>query len=287
MKRLLTPIFALCIACGASAQDNMVPFSHLSVGAEIGLHGVGVELALPIQEHLVLKAGYNFSPKKDLFNTNMTIDTYDLKSAQEQYEAYSAAMGQNYRFENRFEDEAVINAGVNLGVTNYKIMLNYYPFMSRKFYLAGGVYYSATDNNDQPLITVSGQTTENDWNALQELRDKTGNNDYDIAIEIGDVSYPVMERDGCGYMQADFRVDPLKYYLGIGSGRCIPNRSVGLQFELGAMIYSGAALVCQGKDVDMESLGDKFGDDVKEFMEYVKRYPIYPQLTLRLCFRLF
>ena len=264
----------------------MVPFSHLSVGAEIGLHGVGVELALPIQEHLVLKAGYNFSPKKDLFNTNMTIDTYDLKSAQEQYEAYSAAMGQNYRFENRFEDEAVINAGVNLGVTNYKIMLNYYPFMSRKFYLAGGVYYSATDNNDQPLITVSGQTTENDWNALLELREKTAEN-HVMAIEIGETKYPVIERDGCGYIQADFMVDPLKYYLGIGSGRCIPNRSVGLQFELGAMIYSGAALVCQGKDVDMESLGDKFGDDVKEFMEYVKRYPIYPQLTLRLCFRLF
>ncbi|MBO4561468.1 MAG: hypothetical protein J5705_05820 [Bacteroidaceae bacterium] len=282
MKRLLTVLVALALVAGARAQDNMVPFSHISVGAEIGLHGAGVEVAVPIHKHLVLKAGYNISPSKELFISDIAIDTRDLKSAQERYEAEY-----HYKFQHHFADEAVINAGLKLGVTNYKAMINFYPFMSRKFYVAGGVYYSATDNNDQPLFTLSGQTTTNDWAALQELKEKTGNSDYEIAVKIGDTTYPVVEKDGCGYIQADFKMDPLKYYLGFGSGRCIPNRSIGLQFELGAMIYHNSVLMCQDKEVDLESLGDKFGSDVSEIMDYVEKYPIYPQLTLRLCFRLF
>jgi len=287
MKRLFAALVAITVVTVAGAQDNMVPFSHLSIGAEIGLHGAGVEVAIPIQRHIVLKAGYNISPRNDLFNTDISIDTRDLKDAQERYEAYSAAVGQNYTFQNRFEDEALVNAGVKLGVTNYKVMVNFYPFMSRKFYVAGGVYYSATDDNDQPLISLNGQTTANDWAALQELKEKTGNDGYEIAVQIGDTEYPVIEKEGCGCIQADFKMDPLKYYLGFGSGRCIPNRRMGLQFEMGAMIYQNSVLVCQEKDVDLASLGDKFGSDVKEIMEYVEKYPIYPQLTLRLFFRLF
>ena len=275
------------LTIGAGAQDNMIAFSHLSIDAEVGLHGAGIEVALPIQRHMVLKAGYNYNPLGELFNTDISIDTKDLKTAQEQYEIYSAAMGQNYKFRNRFDDESVINAGVKLGVTNYKVMLNYYPFINHKFYLAGGLYYSADKENAESLFTVSGQTTENDWAALQELQEQTGNSDYEIALTIGDTKYPVIEKDGCGYMQADFKMDPLKYYVGIGSGRCIPNGSIGLQFELGAMIYHNSVLMCQDMEVDLESLGDKFGSDVSEIMDYVEKYPIYPQLTLRLCFRLF
>ena len=278
---------ALIVVLEASAQDNMYAFSHLSIDAEIGLHGVGVEVALPVQRHLVLKAGYNFGPDGDIFNTDVTFNTTELKNAQEKYEANSAKEGQNYKFQNRFKDESVVNAGVKLGVTNYKAMINYYPFLNRKFYISGGVYYSATDNNDQPLISLSGQTSESDWKALEELRNKTGDNGYDIALEIGDIRYPVKEKVGCGYIQADFKMDPLKYYVGIGSGRCIPNGCVGLQFEFGAMIYHNSVLVCQDKAVDLGLLGDKFGSDVKEIMEYVDKYPIYPQLTMRLCFRLF
>ena len=287
MRKLLLTLAFVAAALGAAAQKNMVAFGHMSFDAEVGLHGFGVELALPVQKHLVLKAGYNWSPKNDLFNTDITIDTRNLRDAQEQYESYSVLTGHPYTFQNRFADEAVINASVKLGVTNYKVMLNYYPFMSRKFYIAGGAYYSADKENPEALLTVRGQTTADDWAALQELRTATGNDDYEIALTLADTRYPVVEKDGCGYMQADFKMDALKYYVGFGSGRCIPNHSIGLQFELGAMICHNSMLVCQGKEVKLETLGESFGPDVKEIMEYVDKYPIYPQLTLRLCFRLF
>ena len=60
MRKIILTIYTLCIACCCVvAQDNMVPFRHLSVGAELGLHGLGVELAVPVHRKLVFKAGYN------------------------------------------------------------------------------------------------------------------------------------------------------------------------------------------------------------------------------------
>ncbi len=281
MKKLFSMLLMAFVALGVSAQDNMEAFRHLSVGAEIGLHGLGVELALPVQKHLVLKAGYNWAPSGDLVNTDIEIDTEDLKEAQEQYDAL-------LHFQNKFEDVAVINAGLQMGLTNFKAMINWYPFATGRFYLAGGLYYTPDKNQDDPFIRISGNTTENDWAALQELRQKTGNDDYDIALSIGDEKYPVVEKDGRGYMQADFRMDPLKYYVGMGLGRCVPNKTVGLQLELGAMIYHNSVLYCQDKEVgSVMDAAEGLGNDAKEILEYVDKYPIYPQLTLRLSFRLF
>lgn len=281
MRKLFSTVLVTFVALGVSGQDNMEPLRHLSLGVEAGLHGFGVELAVPVQKHIVFKAGYNWVPSGDLVNTNINIDTEELKNTQEQYDPI-------LHFQNKFGDEAVINAGLQMGLTNYKAMINWYPFVSGRFYLAGGVYYTPSGKQDEPFLKISGNTTENDWAALQELRQKTGNEDYDISLTIGEEKYPVVEKDGCGYMEADFMMDPLKYYVGMGLGRCVPNKIVGLQFELGAMIYHNSVLYCQDREVgSIIDAAEGLGNDAKEILEYVDKYPIYPQLTLRLSFRMF
>lgn len=288
MKKLIVTMFMCGAALCASAQDNMEAFRHLSIGAEAGLHGFGVELAMPIQKHFVLKAGYNWAPSGDLFSTDINIDSKDLREAQEQYSVLTG-----YQFKNKFGDEATVSAGMQMGLTNFKAMINWYPFTSGLFYVAGGVYYTPSSNQDDPFIRLAGNTTQNDWAALKELNEKypdpmNPGKDRELALEIGGESYPVIEKDGSGYMQADFRMDPLKYYLGIGLGRCVPNRFMGLQLEAGAMIYHEAAFYCQDKKVgSIIDAADGLGDDAKEILEYVDKYPIYPQITLRLSFRLF
>lgn len=286
MRKLFATLLASTIAFGVFAQDNMEAFRHLSIGAEAGLHGFGVELAMPVQKHLVFKAGYNWVPSGDLVNADVTIDTKDLKELQEQYDAIA-------HFEHKFGDEAVINTGVQLGLTNFKAMINWYPFESGRLYLAGGVYYTPSSKKDNPFIRLSGNTTENDWAALKELNDYKAQYDptaekSELALTIGDEKYPVIEKDGCGYFQADYKFDPLKYYVGLGLGRCVPNKLVGLQFEVGAMIYHNSKLYCQEKEVgSITDAADGLGNDAKEIMEYVDKYPIYPQVTLRLSFRVF
>lgn len=282
MKKLLVTLLVAGMAASASAQDNMEAFSHLSIGAEVGLHGLGVEVAMPIQRHLVVKAGYNFAPLGDLFKTNIKVDTKDLRDIQNDIHNKTG-----YQFNNLFNDESTVNAGVGFGLTNYKLMLNYYPFINSNFYLAGGLYYSAS--GEQSLITINGNTTDNDWAALKELNgylEENGQPKKDIVLPFGD-EYVIREKDGHGNMEADFTIDPLKYYLGLGLGRCIPNGRVGLQFEIGAMIYHNSVLYCQEKEVSLKTVADSFGGDVDEILNYVDKYPIYPQVTLRLSFRLF
>lgn len=299
MKRLSVLLVTVMIGAGAVAQTNMKAFRHMSFGAEAGLHGLGVELALPVEKHLVFKAGYNWSPSGDLFNSDFNISTSELKNAQEEIERKSLATGSPVTFTNRFQEESTIHAGLSMGLHNFKAMVNFYPFSSR-FYLAGGVYYSAKGFQDESLITVNGRTTANDWAALQELRQTAKNmhnqypalfpqTDYDIEIEMGGTKYKVNEVDACGHMQADFKFDPLKYYVGAGLGRCIPNGAMGLQLEVGAMIYHNSVLTFQGQELNSlsEALEGNLSGDAKEMIEYADKYPIYPQVTLRISFRLF
>lgn len=279
MRKFILSFLVACVAGCVYAQDNMEAFRHLSVGAEVGLHGFGVEVAMPVQKHLVLKAGYNWAPSGDLVNTDINIDTEELKEMQEQYDPIA-------HFEHKFGDEAVINTGVHLGLSNFKAMINWYPFASGRFYFAGGAYYTPSSKKDDPFIRLSGKTTENDWAALKELQEY--DQDAELALNIGDESYPVVEVDGCGYLEAEYKFDPLKYYLGVGLGRCVPNKFMGLQVEMGAMIYHNSMLYCQDKEVgSITDAADSFGNDTKEILEYVEKYPIYPQLTLRLSFRMF
>jgi len=282
MRKIILTLFAAFVVIAIPAQDNMEAFRHFSVGAEVGLHGFGVELAMPVQKHLVLKAGYNWAPAGDLLRTDLVLDTKDLREAQENYTALTTQ-----EFEHKFGDEAIIDAGVGLNLSNFKAMINWYPFALGRFYVAGGIYYTPSSKRDTPFLSVSGKTTENDWAALKELNEKDKTNpNHELALEISGEKYPVIEKDGCGYMQADFRMDPLKYYLGLGLGRCVPNGRVGLQLEVGAMIYHNSVLYCQDKEVgSITDAAEGLDNDAKEILEYVDKYPVYPQITLRLSFR--
>ena len=278
MKRLFITSFVALFTLGMSAQDNMEPFRHFSVGIEAGLHGAGIEVAMPVLPSLVLKAGYNWFPSGELISTDVSIGTEDLKLAQEQYSAATS-----YEFQNKFGDEAIVSSGAQAGLSNFKVMLNWYPFKSSSFYLAGGLYYAPKDD-DKPFLRISGNTTENDWAALQEIRQETGT-DYNISLDIANRKYDIMEKDGKGYMQADYKIEPLKYYVGFGFGRSIPNKFMGFQFELGTMIYRSTGFYIQNQEVDMGDAAETFGDAAKTAVEYLDKFPIYPQIAFRFNFR--
>lgn len=261
----------------------MEAFRHVSVGAEIGLHGLGVEVAVPVHERIVFKTGYNWTTKNDLFKTDIIIDTRDLYEKQQE-------LSKIREFQYEFEDEVKINSGMRLGMHNIKAMVNWYPFALGRFYLSGGFYYSF--NKKDPFIVLSGYTTEHDWAALKELRDRChayGQDELhprmDLNLMIAGEPYAVADRVSRGYLEADFITSQFKYYLGMGLGRCIPNNKVGLQFEVGAMIYTSSSLYCQDKEItSIREASIAFGNDTKEILEYVDRYPVYPQVTMRLSF---
>lgn len=286
-KKTIVTFFTLFVASFCvTAQDNMEAFRHVSIGGEIGLHGLGVEVAMPIHKRIVLKAGYNWASKQDLFKTDIIIDTKDLREMQEQ-------MAVNRPFDHEFpaDDRALVSTGLRLGMNNVKAMINWYPFALGRFYLSGGVYY--TFNEKDPFIKLSGYTDEEVWAALKELRDRAhayGQDEdhprLEMNLMIDDEPYAVADKGSRGYIESDFVISQFKYYLGMGLGRCIPNKRVGLQFEVGAMVYNTSSLYCQDKEIgSIREASVAFGDDIKEIFEYVDKYPVYPQITMRLSFR--
>lgn len=287
MRKLFMLPALLLLCCALKAQYNMEAFRHLSIGIEAGLHGLGIEAAIPLGHHLVLKGGYNMAPDINYFKTDILLDTEDLKNAQESYEIMSSASGEDYTFQNRFSSETSISTGARLGQNNYKLMFNLFPFESGKFYIAGGVYYSRSRQRED-LLTLEGHAAKEDWAALCELREKTGT-DYNMSVCVGEDQYPLIEDESeTGYLISSIRIDPLKYYAGMGLGRCIPNRFLGLQLEIGAMIFQNAELYCQGESAgSLSGIGTSMGYDIKDIADNMNKYSIYPQVALRLCFGLF
>ena len=285
-KTIVTFLILFAAFFCVTAQDNMEAFRHVSVGGEIGLHGLGVEVAMPIHRKVVLKAGYNWTSGRDILNTNILIDTRELREEQDRLAAES-----NRPFNPSIGDTTVIRTGLSLGLNNLKVMVNWYPFSLGRFYLAGGIYYSFKEKD--PFIKLSGYTTSNDWKAYEEICnrghhfDEHGSSrDLFMALNIDGQDYNITDKGSRGYLEADYVTSQLKYYLGMGLGRCVPNNRVGLQFEVGAMIYKSSTLYCQ--DTEVKSIREAsvaFGDDIKEILEYVDIYPVYPQLTMRLSFR--
>lgn len=275
MKRTFLAALAAMLTLGTvSAQNNMTPFSHLGIGFEVGLQGGGVELSMPLTNRLVVKAGLNWFPAMTVYSQEFKINTQDLKASQTYFDGLNGGPA----FQHYFGAESKVNADASLGLKNWKFMLNFYPRTDGKFYVAAGVY-----TGEENLVQLSGNTNENDWAALKELNDL--NKQYNLSTQELEVSingqkFPISEKDGCGYMEADYRIAKVKPYLGIGFGRAIPDKRVGFQFEVGAWYHGQGTLYCQDQLIPE-------GDDLKDITQYTDKLKFYPQLTLRLTGLLF
>ncbi|MBR1700257.1 MAG: hypothetical protein IJ714_10835 [Bacteroidales bacterium] len=66
MKKLFSLfVSVLMLGFSAFAQEDKGLFNHLSVGATVGLDGLGIEVSAPITRYVQLRAGYSlFVPTK-------------------------------------------------------------------------------------------------------------------------------------------------------------------------------------------------------------------------------
>ena len=152
-------LFLLCSIClsfislQVQAQENKLGyFNSLSIGANIGTTGWGIDIATPIGQHLSLRAGVtimpNFSYSDDV---DVTVD--------------------NYNYDTSMEVEGII------GRTAGEVLLNVYPFKRSSFFISGGAVFGG-----DKLIKIKGHSEE-----LVDLMGQAGK----AGIEIGDYTIPV------------------------------------------------------------------------------------------------
>ncbi len=240
-------------AGGEYDEDAKNLFNHLSVGVSLGTDGVGFDLASPIGNHFAVRAGMSIWPKVS-YDTDVDPGT-DSKSF-------------------ILNKDGKIDIEGKVKISNFKLLFDYYPFKRSSFRVTAGAYIG-----NEKIISVynKGQFMEQyEWG-----RAGIQHGNYKIAS------------DSKGNINLDVKVNGFKPYLGVGFGRAVPRKRIGVAFDLGVQFWGKPALYTNVKDdfgdasyrklTEQENGNKDFNDAIDKMSKIV----VYPVLSLRLCGRIF
>lgn len=215
--------------------------SHLNIAAGVSTLGFTVEAATPISESLKLRAGFDF------FNLNTKQYDFDIDDAE-------GTLHEAFGTQPTYEAKGAINA------FHGHALVDYYPFKGGILHLTAGAYIG---NNK---IKAKGVLTDGNGSAV-EL--KPG---YD---------WPTIDFDGNQLDINNGRLDAelvlgqvIKPYFGIGLGRAVSKRRIGVKFELGVLYQGDYTLKQNGKKVISTSDVTASIEDADKVTKWLKWYPM-------------
>lgn len=246
---------ALC-SVTMSAQDDKNILNHVAVGVTAGTTGVGVDIAVPVGNYLQLRAGYAAMPKLKVGTT------LDISEATGDYSSYG------------IPKEIDVEGKLNVG--NTKVLADIFPSKSSSFHFTVGAYFGTDkivevyNKNNGALKRVS------EWNSTFPS-DKIG-------LELGDY---LLTPDQHGNVSANIKTAGFKPYVGIGFGRAVPKKRVGLMSEIGAQFWGSPKVFLNGDGGEHELVANDVNGGGGDALKILSKVSIYPVMNLRLCFRLF
>ena len=280
MKKLLlicaTALFGFGQAHAQLEDADYEFFNHLSLSVSAGTTGIGFELAAPLTYNFAVRAGYSFMPKFK-YSQKLTLDKGDL--------AAFYVNGQN-------DHEVELEGKMNMG--DFSLLFDWYPWSSSSFRLTAGAYIGknnvVTITNKEPFMNP-------------EYAGKAG-------IDLSKSGSTIMEKytvvtDAEGNVDAKLKVNGFKPYIGIGFGRAVPRKNIGLQFDLGVQFWGKPELQTNLMYYDAEigdfvtryekiekgritrASEDSDYKDLRDALKTVEAISVYPVLTLRFIGRLF
>ena len=280
MKKLLlicaTALFGFGQAHAQLEEADYELFNHVSLGVSAGTTGIGFEVAAPITDQFAVRAGYSFMPKFK-YSQKLTLDEGDL-----------AAFYVNGQYVHEVELEGKLNIG------NFSLLFDWYPWKNSSFRVTAGAYIGKS-----ALVTV----TNKEPFMNPEYAGKAG-------IDLSRTGSNIMEKytivtDAAGNVDAKLKVNGFKPYIGIGFGRAVPRKSIGLQFDLGVQFWGKPELQTNLMYYDGEqgdfvtryekiekgritrSNEDKDYKDLRDAVKTIEAISVYPVLTLRFVGRIF
>ena len=117
-----------------------------------------------------------------------------------------------------------------------------------------------------------------------------------LELGTGASSYTLVS-DAQGNVKADLKVNSFKPYIGIGFGRAVPKKTIGMQFDLGVQFWGTPEIWAnindewgdskyQKVDKDKITNPDKDYQDGKDAIKNIEKVIVYPVLTFRLIGRI-
>lgn len=271
MNRLIAIVLILAGMLTAEANEpvDLNLLNHLSVGANAGTTGFGADLAFPVTRFLQFQAGFSAMPQFTS-NHNLDLNASDYRSA-EGTRVYIPA------------DKIALQG--KLHMMNGKILVNFYPIPVSGFHLTVGAFFGKSEVIDVynresgalMYITEANQEIER-ANAILSAQGYE-EQDY-LGVTLGD--YLLVPNES-GDVKATFKTKGTRLYVGLGTGRAVPKRRVGVKFDIGCMLWGKPEITCN--DIVLHD-GDWDGKGAK-VLRIMSKMSVYPCLNLRLCGRIF
>lgn len=289
MKNKLVAAVAFLFAASFVGRAQQA-FENLSLGIELGTVGVGVELAVPVVTgHVVVKAGFNAPSLSYPFQVTMPADAMNTKI--DAMNSRLEGLGLPERIASDLPETA-LNLRPTLNLSTAKLMVEYYPFRRSSFHLTAGAYVGMGEN----LISLAVSTDRAFWTGYSAVADQISalNEKYAdmqgyvplesdlMRFNAGGRTFELRGDDGIGYSEAVLRVAKLRPYFGIGFGRSVPRKRVGFQFDIGVW-YHGVPDLSSSYETAYDPAADTLFADIS----VLDRLVLYPQVTLRLTYKIF
>ena len=174
--------------------------------------------------------------------------------------------------------ESNIDVEGKVGFTNGKILVDFYPFKRSSFHVTAGAYFGSSKvvkayNKENGLLLDLAKYNNDVEAGLLPGMDKVG-------VELDDY---LLEPDDNGNVNAYIKTASFKPYLGIGIGRAVPKKRIGLMFDAGVQFWGSPKVYCNDHKLTKEDVGGEGGD----IMETLSKVKVYPVINLRICGRIF
>ncbi|MTG96743.1 MULTISPECIES: hypothetical protein [Myroides] len=276
MKRLLTLIL-LSFVLGsynlkASTDNNTIPpqdlvghlvdksgdahlatrfLDHLNISAGISTLGLTIEAATPLAPHLKIRAGLNY------LNYNSSAQKLNIEDPQGYFL-------NSFGYSPRLEVEGRIK------LFHAHALVDFYPNKEGVFFISGGFYFGRN------TVSVKGGFIDDKGNPADIL----------VGHE-----WPTLEYDGNildlnkGRLDAEMRLgNVVKPYLGIGVGRSVSMRRIGIKLEVGMLYQGDYTLKQNGQKVTTGKEADARVEDTQKYNEWLRWWP---KAELKINYRIF
>lgn len=150
----------------------------------------------------------------------------------------------------------------SIGRTTGELIFNVHPFKS-SFFIAAGASFGGNK-----VVKIEGHSE--DLKEIMQTADKAG-------LVIGDYTIPV---DKNGNVSGGLQSKSFRPYLGLGFGRPVPKKRIGVLFDMGVQFGKMKVYTDNG---DLGQALDAADDDISDILD---KLTVYPVIRLRLCGRI-
>ncbi len=280
MKRCLFVVVTILftsVATNAQLRDDKNMFNHLSLGLNLGTGGIGFEVGTVCTPYLGLRAGFEAIPSftvspKGIANIHVNLPDDYKNLPTEIKNEYPA------------QEDMEFDGKGKVTMKNGKFLVDIFPGKNCMFHFTVGFYAgtrqvgnliaSQVEFGAEPNLEVV-ERYNRDINTPGTMVYGRGLTPIDVNLEDGT---PLFYMGNA--VPAEIRVNPVKPYFGIGVGRTVPRKRVGVKGELGVM-YWGTPRIYNGINNITEC------SEIRDVTKVSNKIPVYPMLKITIFGRIF